>query len=107
MLSILVVKHRRTMGLLAITFLFGFQSLVSVQSGLSPFAMWSSTFLLLVPAFLWLVASTSYASLVATCTMALFLVIANWFGGYGYLVAFWLGLPISAIAAWIAAKRST
>lgn len=71
------------------------------------FVLWSNTLLLLAPAVGWLVPPKPIGSLVATSIMAGFLIFANLFGGAGYVIAFWVGLPVSALAGWFAARRET
>lgn len=105
-MSVAAVLIHRKLPLTAVAVVLACQSLVAVLSGeAGPFALWPNTLLLLVPSIVWLPASTPNPSLAATGVMAVFLVVANMFGGAGYIAAFYLGLPLAAVAAWLVARR--
>jgi hypothetical protein len=102
------VRAHRSVAVAAIVVVFACQSAVALAVGNgSMFSLWPSTLLLLVPAVLWLLASNARASLVATGVIAVFVAGANWLGAFGYIIAFWLGLPAAALAAWFAARWNT
>ena len=90
----------------AVALVFIAQSAIAVWlGGVGPFALWSSTLLLLMPAIAWLLMSDTRASIIATGVMALFIAAANVLGPFGYIAAFWVGLPVCVVVAWLDGRR--
>ena len=100
-----LISARRSLSFIAVAVVFAMQAVVSLNSGSGPFAQWSNTALLMVPAIYWLLVSRPGPSLAATGVMAVFLVASTFLGGAGFVAAFWVGLPLASIAGWAVARH--
>jgi hypothetical protein len=91
----------RSLPLALIFVVFGFQAgygYFALQE--RPLYLFWPTLALLTPAIWWTLEGFVRASSVYSLIMLAIIAGANKFGEYGYVSAFWLGLPIGMLVAW-------
>jgi len=105
-----VLLQRRRWAALVVIMVFAVQSAFgTLAGGAGPFALWPHTMLLLSPSFYWLIVGNSRNCILVTTFMGLLMCLSNLLGSlslFGYVFAYWLGLPVSVALPWLVGRIS-